>query len=118
MGWHMTNVYWVTERNRALIPAYRLVSTLLDGPDLRPNQGHADVLAGLVGSPVGRYNEILYRLAELAAQYIKLHHGPEQAQTAVLNAIAFRLDAEEQEIRQVFDSIIPPGKNNLTTAEQ
>ena len=61
---------------------------------------------------------MLYQLAFTAARSLKDHRGLEQAQAYVLRTIANRLDLEDQEIRQAFDNIIPPGKNNLTPAQR
>jgi hypothetical protein len=116
-------MYRKIQRNRALIPTYRLISALLDEPldddYLCPlNVQAIAVLNGLAGSPVSRYNAIIHELTYLVAIFMQRHYGLDDAREMVLTAIAESLDGEEHEIRQAFDSIIPPGKKNLPTPQR
>jgi hypothetical protein len=91
---------------------------MLDSPILHPNERSAAVLSGLAGSPLSRYNMVLNHLGHMVAVLLSQRYGVEGAQEEVLKHIALRLDAEDQEIRQAFDSILPPGRKNLTIPQR
>jgi hypothetical protein len=68
------------------------------------------VFDSVAGSPVGRYTAIMSHLAYVAAGLLIERYGPE-AQNVMLGKIASLLDAEDQEMREAFASLLPADRN-------